>query len=66
MVIIVELIKLSVFVMKALEVYIVIIVKTAHEPIQHVQKLLVLQYIILKSYIISFREENMMNMDIQL
>lgn len=65
-VIIIELIKLSVFVMKVLEVNIVIIAKTVKGLIQLVLKSLVQQCIILKNYINSYPEENMMNMDIQL
>jgi hypothetical protein len=63
--IIIELIKLSVFVMKDLGVNIVIIVKIVKELIQLVQKSLVQQCIILKNYINSYPEENMMNTDIQ-
>jgi len=65
-VIIIELIKLSVSVMKVLEVNIVIIAKTVKELTQLVLKSLVQQCIILKNYISSYQEENMMNMDIQL
>jgi hypothetical protein len=64
-VIIIELIKFSVFVMKVLGVSIVIIAKIVKELIQLVQKSLVQQCIILKNYIHSYPEENMMNMDIQ-
>jgi hypothetical protein len=64
-VIIIESIKLSAFVMKVLEVNIVIIVKTVKKLIQLVPKSLVHQCIILKNYINFYQEENMMNMDIQ-
>lgn len=64
-VITIELIKLNVFVMKVLEVNIVIIVKTVKKLIQLVLKSLVQQCIILKNYINFYQEENMMNMDIQ-
>ena len=65
-VIIIELIKFSVFVMKVLGVSIVIIAKIVKELIQLVLKSLVQQCIILKNYIHSYPEENMMSMDIQL
>ncbi len=65
-VIIIELIKFSVFVMKVLEANIVTIVKTVKELIQLVLKSLVQLCIILKNYTNFYPEENMMNMDIQL
>lgn len=65
-VIIIELIKFSVFVMKVLEANIVTIVKTVKELIQLVLKSSVQLCIILKNYTNFYPEENMMNMDIQL
>lgn len=65
-VIIIELIKFSVFVMKVLEANIATIVKTVKELIQLVLKSSVQLCIILKNYTNFYPEENMMNMDIQL
>jgi hypothetical protein len=65
-VIIIELIKFSVFVMKVLEANIVTIVKTVKELIQLVLKSSVQLCIILKNYTNFYPEENMMNMDIRL
>ena len=64
-VIIIELIKFSVFVMKVLEANIATTVKTVKELIQLVLKSSV-QLCILKNYTNFYPEENMMNMDIQL
>lgn len=65
-VIIIELIKFSVFVMKVLEANIATTVKTVKELIQLVLKSSVQLCIILKNYTNFYPEENMMNMDIQL
>ena len=65
-VIIIELIKFSVFVMKVLEANIATTVKTMKELIQLVLKSSVQLCIILKNYTNFYPEENMMNMDIQL